>query len=251
MNKKNKNFIQLPLIQGLEHVCFHYKSQNIEPNNTEIIKDKTIPHSFIEIEGEGTRVGGIIDNIIFKAKNPDFNPYKKKGVDQKFKIKTKEGDYVVYWRFRIFLKNDYKKYKKDYDNGTLRVNYFTDDSDHGEFDHSVTPNFYDCGFNLEIGIFVNNKIFTLLKNLIINKKLKLVKEGIYHHETDFDHDEYIFTIDLDLSPISYIAPVYTGKNSKEIETNITRHVKEPVDNPIAITYGIKSSNLEIFPPTKF
>ena len=57
----------------------------------------------------------------------------------------------------------------------MRVNYFTDDSDHGEFDHSVTPSFYNCGFNLEIGIFVNNKTFTLLKNLIINKKLKLVK----------------------------------------------------------------------------
>ena len=52
---KNQNLIQLPLSKGAEEVSYHHKSNNIEPFSTEVIQDKKIPHSFIEITGLGIR----------------------------------------------------------------------------------------------------------------------------------------------------------------------------------------------------
>ena len=178
MNKKNEHLIQL-LINDDEDDDLLYWSKTSEAAPFDMVEGKKVSnHSFIQMTGLNFVSMSKSLNKIFSSKNPTLNPYDKTARGQKFIKKNEDGDLINSWRLRIFLRSEYEEFKRDYDNGILRVNYFTNDIDSGGIDDQHRQLFYQSGSNFEIEVFANDKDFTYLKNYVLNGRKELKKEEI-------------------------------------------------------------------------
>ena len=241
MNKKNEHLIQLLINDDWEDDLLYW-SKTSEAAPFDMVEGKKVSnHSFIQMTGLNFVSMSKSLNKIFSSKNPTLNPYDKTARGQKFIKKNEDGDLINSWRLRIFLRSEYKEFKRDYDNGILRVNYFTNDIDSGGIDDQHLQLFYQSGSNFEIEVFANDKDFTYLKNYVLDGRKELKKEEIYF-STSGDDLKYKVIINLDSSPTRYITPVYSDKDKQKIEDGINR-ISENVDKDyVGKVYGIKECN---------